>query len=904
MLPDGGDMSLQTEAMGSASRSSMKDFFANIKSPSSKKADVDMPSEFGEYQPSFLSAPKRIPLAGRRRSPIKVRSFPEATESLEKHPEAPVKTTYKGTDHSDVGLWYEKAGTRSDADSCKVNEVSGHAKGVEKKTLSSGIASAPVHFAGDIHSTNDILSLELPTTPSHLEGPSNLGPDISRPLGRVLDGDSFVSKTPSAGVSNRKESPSRTRPIFFESERDRFVEPQEALEYEEHFKQLSLGSSSEKMANNNTPHPTDSNRIISATNIPHVSISQNSAEIQRPAEYTKDEDGLNVKEKTFCDLLLAERNTLQSKLDIERDKFLKEKETLQVRFSEESLRLQREIQLLTCANEKTKGQRDSLVIEVSKLREENMSLKDEILRVENERLAFEKKTYESEQSHQDILLNKVEGEREEAQRLAAQLTSEVQLLKSSSLLAEEKMTYLCKLHDQELQMMKTLHRQELEVKSNQFEIEKKLWSDHETTINTVRKLLDKGDEWALKVDTLHGVILSAREDTSNDKTVWAGLIHETVDKGQAALREWGDHCNGIRSQFDQLLAVLETGGREIRAMHLEEKERLDTEHAHLKLLQEALQEERAQSLTDLAAAHERLEGMRNLCYVEKEKFLTTCMQEIRDISSEREEVVHMREQLLHAEAALQKQVMEHAQYMQAEASESEKKRMELERAKEMAAEIAHEVENARQELEQQRQAFEREIASIQAFGLQAQQKIDSAIEIQREAAQLKLDAECIQHESAREACEIGRQRIQTAMAQKELLELKRRHDEERMRLAMERQQLCAERKENDISCVLRESRASEGSVYSIYDSRSHVFDLSSWDKMPKMKQARQVAMVPTRAPHISSKTKSSLSSGPWIVESVEASLCLQAQEDFLAEASRVLQHTTQNTTSLLTKTIT
>lgn len=44
--------------------------------------------------------------------------------------------------------------------------------------------------------------------------------------------------------------------------------------------------------------------------------------------------------------------------------------------------------------------------------------------------------------------------------------------------------------------------------------------------------------------------------------------------------------------------------------------------------------------------------------------------------------------------------------------------MELERAKEMAAEIAHEVENARQELEQQRQAFEREIASIQAFGLQ------------------------------------------------------------------------------------------------------------------------------------------------------------------------------------------
>ncbi|KAG6554664.1 hypothetical protein Mapa_003682 [Marchantia paleacea] len=625
MLPDGGDMSYQTEAMGSASRSSMKDLFAKMKPPSSKKADIGMSSEFGEYQPSFLSAPKRIPLAGRRRSPIKGRSFPESTESLEKHPEPPVKTTYKvskSTDHSDVGLWYEKAGTRSDAESCKVSEVSGDAKEDEKKFFSSRIASVSVRFAGDIHSENDIVALELPTTPSHVEGPSNQGTDISRPP------VSMDSSLCGAGVLNRKESPSRTRPVFYETERNRFVDPQEALEYQEQFKQLSLDSSSEKMANN-TPYRTDSNRNISANNIPQVSISQgfqNSAEIQRPAEYRKDEDGSNRKEKTFCDLLLAERNTLQSKLDIDRDKFLKEKETLQVRFNEESLRLQREIQLLSSANEKNKGQRDSLVIEVKKLREENMFLKDEIIRVENERLAFEKKIYESEQPHQDTLLNKVEGEREEAQKLAAQLTSEVQLLKSSSLLAEEKMTYLCKLHDQELQMMKTLHRQELELKSNQFDIEKKLWSDHETTINTVRKLVEKGDEWAVKVDTLHGVILSEREDTSNEKTVWSGLIHETVEKGQAALREWGDHCNGIRNQFDQLLAVLETGGREINAMHLEVKDRFDNEHAHLKLLQEALQEERAQSLTDLAAAHERLEGMRSLCYVEKERFLINCMQ--------------------------------------------------------------------------------------------------------------------------------------------------------------------------------------------------------------------------------------------------------------------------------------
>lgn len=78
--------------------------------------------------------------------------------------------------------------------------------------------------------------------------------------------------------------------------------------------------------------------------------------------------------------------------------------------------------------------------------------------------------------------------------------------------------------------------------------QRKFWIDHKTTLDTVTKLLEKGDEWAVKVDELHSALLSERKLASSDKTVWLGTMNETVSKGQAALREWGDHCNGIKNQ--------------------------------------------------------------------------------------------------------------------------------------------------------------------------------------------------------------------------------------------------------------------------------------------------------------------------------------------------------------------
>jgi hypothetical protein len=53
-----------------------------------------------------------------------------------------------------------------------------------------------------------------------------------------------------------------------------------------------------------------------------------------------------------------------------------------------------------------------------------------------------------------------------------------------------------------------------------------------------------------------------------------------------------------------------------------------------------------------------------------------------------------------------------------EAQDMAKQRSELERAKEIAAEIAQEVEDGKHELELQRNAFEHDMKNIHAFGIQ------------------------------------------------------------------------------------------------------------------------------------------------------------------------------------------
>ncbi|CAM6096486.1 unnamed protein product [Calypogeia fissa] len=653
---------------------------------------------------------------------------------------------------------------------------------------------------------------------------------------------------------------------------------------------------------------------------------------QRPRTPQKDDDELR-REKALCDQLLGERNLLQAKLDAERESFGKEKETLQAKlaverdafrkdketlllrfeaekeifFKEHEAKylkakgledsLQRGFEQVLSAKEKIEKERGALLTEVKTLREENLMVKEEVLKVENERLAFEKQVSETEQAHEDTLLKKLEVELAEAQRIASQLSSEVQLLKSTSIMTQEKMTSIQKLHEQELQMLKAVHSQELQAKDKQLDVERKFLSDHTMTMDKLSQLFKKGDEWAIRVDVLQGALTVDRELSNNDRKKWLEVLDHTVTQSQAVVQKWENHCDGVRKQLDQLLAVLELGAKEVTTLRLDEKDRLDKEHAHLKSLQEAMHGERVQSLADLAAAREKLEAMNIKCVSKKEEFLHCCAEERKEIAAERDVVIHMREQLVHAEVAFEKQVMEHAIHMQSEIEESNKRRKELERAKEMATDLAEEVEEGRLELERQRHAFEQEIASVQALSAQAQQNVESAMEMKRAAAHLKLEAQALQQEIALQASEVENQRRQAAMAQNELIELKRRHDEERMRLAIERQQLCYKR---DGSHVLGETMTSQSYVLPHHDKKSEVFNFPGWHCLPKERQGQQVSLMPTTTSMLSS-TKSSFAQPPWIVENIEVSLCLQAQEDFLAEAKRALQYTTKSTSNLLTK---
>lgn len=74
-------------------------------------------------------------------------------------------------------------------------------------------------------------------------------------------------------------------------------------------------------------------------------------------------------------------------------------------------------------------------------------------------------------------------------------------------------------------------------------------------------------------------------------------------------------------------------------------------------------------------------------------------QEKKDLELEREKVLCMKEQISQADATLRNQLHEHAAHMQTEAEEMARQKRELEHAKNIAAEIALEVENSRRELE-------------------------------------------------------------------------------------------------------------------------------------------------------------------------------------------------------------
>ena len=73
-----------------------------------------------------------------------------------------------------------------------------------------------------------------------------------------------------------------------------------------------------------------------------------------------------------------------------------------------------------------------------------------MLQVENERLQFEKEFSNLEESREESFMKQLSVEKEKAQCLATQLSSDVQNLKNSSMLAQERFEALQKFHEQEV----------------------------------------------------------------------------------------------------------------------------------------------------------------------------------------------------------------------------------------------------------------------------------------------------------------------------------------------------------------------------------------------------------------------------------------------------------------------
>jgi hypothetical protein len=103
------------------------------------------------------------------------------------------------------------------------------------------------------------------------------------------------------------------------------------------------------------------------------------------------------------------------------------------------------------------------------------------------------------------------------------------------------------------------------------------------------------------------------------------------------------------------------------------------------------------------------------------------------------------------------------------------------------------------------------------------------------------------------------------MAQNELLELKQRHDEERMRLAIERQQLDNKR---DGSRILGETLTSHNSLVPPYNNKAQAFDVANWNCLPKERHSEPISVIPAKA-SLLSNSKSCFGQPSWVVENIE-----------------------------------
>ncbi|KAJ7515201.1 hypothetical protein O6H91_22G005300 [Diphasiastrum complanatum] len=289
-------------------------------------------------------------------------------------------------------------------------------------------------------------------------------------------------------------------------------------------------------------------------------------------------------------------------------------------------------------------------------------LKEE--KVERDTWAIEKNISTLEFSDESLLLKRLDQEKMQAQCLAAELSSEVQFLKSSSVVAQEKLHSLQVVHREEVNMLKHVHDWELEAKEKHIATERSFLLEQGAIRETLTQLMGKAKDWSIKVEALQEALAIERELSNNDRIKWLDILKSSVNEQQVCLHEWGKKSSETLFQVQKLIDLIGSEIKNVKEIHIKENDRMEKECTQIQSLQKALHSERAQFLEDLSTSRAKLEEIHEKCFQEKEACLGKCFEERKELLAEKEAVLKMKEQLYHADAALEKKSMEHLSLMQ------------------------------------------------------------------------------------------------------------------------------------------------------------------------------------------------------------------------------------------------
>ncbi|XP_024544783.1 golgin subfamily B member 1-like [Selaginella moellendorffii] len=303
------------------------------------------------------------------------------------------------------------------------------------------------------------------------------------------------------------------------------------------------------------------------------------------------------------------------------------------------------------------SEKNQLTDEVKQLKSENSLLKEEILKVEKEKLRIEREISEIEISSNSALCKQFSEDKEEAQKIVVQLSSEIHLLKNTCILADEKLSSLQRVYQEEVDILKISHAREMEAKENQLNSERAFVANQKHTMEMLTQLVSKSNDWCTKVDEIQHWMVTEKENSNKFRTEWLDGFERSMHQQHTFMNEW-------QNQLEELMRILSLSVHNIKDLQTTERDSLLRERAHLQALQEAVQRERSQSLADLTASRQKMDELRSMCLQEKESFLQKCFEEKKELAGKRDAVLRMKEQLYHADASLEKQLVEHAARIQ------------------------------------------------------------------------------------------------------------------------------------------------------------------------------------------------------------------------------------------------